>query len=108
MAWIYLFFAGFFEIVWAISLKYSQGFSKLWPSVITVGAMAISIYLLAMALKDLPLGIAYAIWTGIGIIGTVILGIILFQESKDLLKILFVLMIIAGIVGLRLVTSTNS
>lgn len=108
MAWFFLFLAGLFEIIWAIALKYSQSFSKLWPSVLTVGAMAISIYFLSLALKELPLGIAYSIWTGIGVIGTVIFGIILFDESKDILKVLFVLMIVAGIVGLRLITPTNT
>jgi quaternary ammonium compound-resistance protein SugE len=103
MAWIYLFVAGIFEIVWAVALKYSEGFTRLWPAVTVVVAMAASILLLALALKVLPLGIAYPIWTGIGAAGTVILGILLFDESRDILKILFILMIIAGIVGLRLV-----
>lgn len=103
MAWVYLFVAGIFEIVWAVALKYSEGFTRLWPAVIVVIAMAASILLLSLALKVLPLGIAYPIWTGIGAAGTVILGIMLFDESRDVLKILFILMIIAGIVGLRLV-----
>ncbi len=101
MAWFYLFIAGIFEIVWAIALKYSNGFSKFWPSAVTAVGMAISIYFLALALKTLPIGVAYSIWTGIGAIGTVILGIILFDESKDLLKIIFILLIVTGIVGLR-------
>jgi quaternary ammonium compound-resistance protein SugE len=104
MAWLYLFIAGIFEIVWAIALKYSEGFSKFWPSAITVVGMAISIYFLAISLKTLPIGVAYSIWTGIGAIGTVVLGIILFDESKEILKIVFVLMIVCGIVGLKLVT----
>jgi quaternary ammonium compound-resistance protein SugE len=103
MAWIYLFVAGLFEIAWAVALKYSEGFTRLWPAVLVVIAMAASIMLLSLALKVLPLGIAYPIWTGIGAAGTVILGIMLFDESRDVLKILFILMIIAGIVGLRLV-----
>jgi quaternary ammonium compound-resistance protein SugE len=103
MAWVYLFVAGLFEIVWAVALKYSEGFTRLWPVVIVVVAMAASILLLSAALKVLPLGVAYPIWTGIGAVGTVILGILLFDESRDLLKILFILMIITGIVGLRLV-----
>lgn len=107
MVWLYLFIAGIFEIVWAIALKYSEGFSKFWPSAITVVAMAISIYFLAIALKSLPIGVAYTFWTGIGVIGTVILGMILFDESKDLLKIVFILLIVTGIVGLR-VFSENS
>ncbi len=107
MAWLYLFIAGIFEIVWAIALKYSEGFSKFWPSAITVVGMAISIYFLAIALKTLPIGVAYSIWTGIGAIGTVILGIMLFGESKEILKIVFVLMIVCGIVGLKLVTGNS-
>lgn len=102
MAWIYLFVAGLFEIVWAVALKYSEGFTRLWPAVTVTVAMAASILLLSLALRELPLGIAYPIWTGIGAAGTVILGIVLFDESRDILKILFILMIIAGIVGLRL------
>lgn len=108
MAWFFLTLAGFFEIVWAIALKYSEGFSKLWPSIITVVGMAISIYFLALALKTLPLGVAYSVWTGIGAIGTVILGMILFEESKEVLKIVFILMIVAGIVGLKLITGTSN
>ncbi len=104
IAWIILFVAGLFETAWAIGLKYSNGFTKLWPSVFTVIAMAISIWLLSISLKTLPVGSAYAVWTGIGAVGTAILGIILFHESKDILKILFILMIVAGLVGLRLVS----
>jgi len=108
MAWIYLFLAGIFEVVWAIALKYSNGFSKLWPSIITTVGMAISIYFLAQALKSLPIGIAYAVWTGIGAIGTVILGMILFDESKDLIKIVFILFIVAGIVGLKIFSGNSA
>ncbi len=108
MAWFFLLLAGIFEIVWAISLKYAEGFSKLWPSVITIIGMAISIYFLAIALKTLPIGVAYSIWTGIGAVGTVILGMILFDESKEVLKIVFILMIVAGIVGLKLITGTSN
>ncbi len=104
MAWFILIIAGMFETVWAIALKYSEGFTKLWPSVLTAVAMALSVYLLAVALKSLPLGTAYTIWTGIGAVGTVIYGIMVFGESKDFLKILFVLMIVGGIVGLRSIT----
>lgn len=103
MAWIYLFVAGLFEIVWAVALKYSEGFTRLWPAVTVVVAMAASILLLSLALKELPLGIAYPIWTGIGAAGAVILGILLFHESRDVLKILFILMIVTGIIGLRLI-----
>ncbi len=102
MAWFYLIIAGLFETAWAVALKYSEGFTRLWPSVVTVVAMAISIYLLAISLKTLPLGTAYTVWTGIGAIGTVIYGIMVFGESKDLLRILFVIMIVGGIVGLKI------
>lgn len=102
MAWFYLIIAGLFETAWAVALKYSEGFTRLWPSVVTIAAMAISIYLLAISLKTLPLGTAYTVWTGIGAIGTVIYGIMVFGESKDLLRILFVIMIVGGIVGLKI------
>jgi quaternary ammonium compound-resistance protein SugE len=102
IAWLILFVAGLFETAWAIGLKYSNGFTKLWPSVFTAVCMAISIWLLSISLKTLPVGSAYAVWTGIGAVGTAILGIILFSESRDVLKILFILMIVAGIVGLRI------
>jgi quaternary ammonium compound-resistance protein SugE len=102
-AWAILFVAGLFETGWAIGLKYSNGFTKLWPSVFTAVSMAISVWLLSQSLKVLPVGTAYAVWTGIGATFTAILGILLFNESKDLLKILFILMIVAGLVGLRFV-----
>lgn len=108
MAWFLLIVAGLFETVWAVALKYSEGFTKLWPSVITAVAMIISIYLLSVSLKTLPLGVAYTIWTGIGALGAVVFGIIVFGESKDLLKLMFVLMILGGIVGLRAVSSKES
>jgi quaternary ammonium compound-resistance protein SugE len=106
-AWIILFIAGLFETGWAIGLKYSDGFTRLWPSVFTAISMAISVWLLSLALKVLPVGSAYAVWTGIGATFTAILGIILFNESKDVLKILFILMIVAGLIGLRLVGSSS-
>jgi quaternary ammonium compound-resistance protein SugE len=108
MAWILLIIAGLFETVWVVSLKYSEGFTKLWPSVITIVTMAISIYLLAIAMKSLPLGTSYAVWTSIGAIGAVIFGVVFFGESKDLLKIVFVAMIIGGIVGLKVISSKES
>lgn len=104
MAWFALFGAGLFEVGWAIGLKYSEGFTRLWPSVWTVASMSISMVLLALALKSLPLGTAYAIWTGIGTVGTVILGILLFAESADIMRIVCITLIVAGIVGLKLVT----
>jgi quaternary ammonium compound-resistance protein SugE len=101
MAWLILFIAGLFEIAWAIGLKYSNGFTKLWWSVFTIITMIISMGLLAWSLKHLPVGTAYAVWTGIGAVGTAILGIILFQESGDFLRLFFIFLIITGIAGLR-------
>lgn len=108
MAWFILFIAGIFETVWAVGLKYSEGFSRLWPSVVTVVAMAISLYLLAIALRTLPLGVAYPVWTGIGAVGAVIYGVMAFGESKDILKFVFILMILGGIIGLRATSVKNS
>ena len=94
MSWIILFLAGLFEIAWAIGLKYSEGFTKLTPSIITIITMFISFYLLSLALKSLPLGTAYAIWVGIGTIGTVIAGIFLFGESMNLIRVVSILFIL--------------
>ena len=102
MNWIILFIAGFFETAWAISMKYSDGFTKLYPSILTIITMAISVFLLSISLKTLPVGTAYAVWTGIGAVGTAILGIILFGESKELIRIGFIFLIIVGIIGLRI------
>jgi quaternary ammonium compound-resistance protein SugE len=104
MAWIYLVVAGVFEVGWAIGLKYTEGFSRLWPSVWTVAAMIVSFILLSLALKALPIGTAYAVWTGIGAVGTVIVGIFLFNESADWLRLGCIALIVAGIGGLKLVT----
>lgn len=104
MAWTYLFVAGLLEIAWAIGLKYTEGFSRLWPTIGTVTAMILSIAFLGLALKSLPVGTAYAIWTGIGAVGTVILGIILFAEPATALRLGCVGLILAGIIGLKLVT----
>jgi quaternary ammonium compound-resistance protein SugE len=104
MAWVYLFFAGLFEVGWAVGLKFTDGFTRPLPTALTIAAMALSLGLLGLALKALPLGTAYAIWTGIGTIGTVIVGIVLFKESADLLRLGCVALILAGIVGLKLVT----
>jgi len=101
MYWLILFIAGLFEVAWAVGLKYTEGFSKFWPSVFTVACMIISMAGLAYAVKQLPVGTAYAIWTGIGAVGTAILGIILFNESRELVRIFFIFLIIAGIVGLK-------
>ena len=103
--WASLFAAGVFEIVWAVGLKYSDGFSKLAPSALTIAAMGVSIWFLAIALKQLPLGTAYAIWTGIGAVGTVIAGIILFSESTDALRIACIFLILLGIAGLKITSA---
>ena len=105
MAWIWLLIAGAFEVVWAVGLKYTEGFTRLWPSVVTVGAMGLSFVFLAQALKSIPLGTAYAIWTGIGVVGTALLGIVLFEESRDLIRLLCILVIVVGIAGLKLSSS---
>ncbi len=102
MAWLYLVLAGLFEIGWAIGLKYSNGFTRLWPSIGTVTAMTLSVWCLALSLRTIPLGTGYAVWTGIGATGTAILGIFLFDESSDLQRLLSVGAIVAGIVGLKL------
>jgi quaternary ammonium compound-resistance protein SugE len=102
MAWFLLCVAGVFEIAWAVGLKYSDGFSRLVPSVLTVGAMAASIVLLSIALKSLPVGTAYAVWTGIGAAGTAVLGMYLFQEPATVLRLASIVLVIAGIAGLKL------
>jgi len=102
MAWTLLFLAGLFEVAWAIGLKYTDGFSKLVPSTLTVAAMVASIVLLGLAMKQLPVGTAYAVWTGIGTIGTVILGIFLLGESAAPLRIACLTLIVLGIAGLKL------
>jgi quaternary ammonium compound-resistance protein SugE len=101
MSWIILFFAGLFEVGWAVGLKYTDGFSRPLPTALTVAAMAISLGLLGLAMKELPLGTAYAIWTGVGAVGTVIAGIILFGESMALFRLASVALIIAGLIGLK-------
>ncbi|AEJ11923.1 MULTISPECIES: quaternary ammonium compound efflux SMR transporter SugE [Pseudomonas] len=105
MSWIILFFAGLFEVGWAVGLKYTDGFSKPLPTILTVAAMAISLGLLGLAMKELPLGTAYAIWTGVGAVGTVIAGIILFGESMALVRLVSVALIITGLVGLKVSAS---
>jgi quaternary ammonium compound-resistance protein SugE len=104
MAWLILALAGLAEVGWAIGLKYTAGFTRLWPSVGTVAAMIASLWLLGLALKTLPLGTAYAVWTGIGTIGTAVLGILLLGESAAPLRLACIALIVAGIVGLKLAT----
>jgi quaternary ammonium compound-resistance protein SugE len=104
LAWIILFVAGLCEIGWAVGLKYTEGFSRLWPSVWTVLAMIASVALLGWSLKVLPLGTAYAVWTGIGAVGTALLGMYLFGESREVARLLSIGLIVAGIVGLKLLT----
>lgn len=102
MAWGLLFIAGLFEIGWAIGLKYTEGFSRLWPTVWTLASMAVSVWLLGVAVRTLPVGTAYAVWTGVGAVGTVLFGIVLFDEPTTVGRLLCVCLIIVGIVGLKL------
>lgn len=102
MNWLMLVVAGVFEVVWALAMKSSQGFTRLWPSVLTLAAMAVSVGLLALALKGLPVGSAYAVWTGIGAAGTALMGIVIFGEPASAWRLACVGLIVAGIVGLRL------
>ncbi len=105
MAWIYLLIAGLFEVSWAIGLKMSHGFTHLYISIFTVIGMIASFYFLALALKNIPLGTAYAIWTGIGTMGTVILGIILFKEPASVMRFVCITLILSGITGLKLLSA---
>ena len=100
-SWIYLFLAGVLEIGWAVGLKYTEGFSRLWPSVITVSAMIASFALLAQALKSIPIGTGYAVWTGIGAAGTAIVGMVLLGESREVLRIFCIVLILTGVIGLK-------
>jgi quaternary ammonium compound-resistance protein SugE len=102
MAWIYLFIAGIFEIGFAMGLKYSEGFTRLWPTVAMAVSGALSFYLLSVSMKSLPVGTAYAVWTGIGAAGTVVLGIAFLKEPSDLLRLVSISLIVVGIVGLRI------
>ncbi|MEE9143442.1 MAG: quaternary ammonium compound efflux SMR transporter SugE [Candidatus Binatia bacterium] len=107
MAWNYLVVAGLFECGWAIGIKYTDGFTKLVPSLLTVSAMAISFWLLSVAMKTIPVGTAYAVWTGIGAVGVAVLGMVLFGESRDIMRVICLLLIVSGIVGLKLVSSSQ-
>lgn len=104
MSWLILLLAGLFEVAWAVGLKYTEGFTRLWPSLGTGVAMLVSIWLLALAMKDLPLGTAYAVWVGVGAVGTAILGIVLFNEPANAGRLVSLALILAGIIGLKLAT----
>ena len=105
MAWVMLVLAGLFEVGWAIGLKYTEGFTRLWPTLWTILAMLFSLWLLGMAMKGLPVGTAYSVWVGVGAVGTVILGIVLLGEPANAARLISIAFIIAGIVGLKLATS---
>lgn len=104
MSWVYLFFAGLFEVGWAIGLKYTEGFTRLVPTILTAASMVVSLFLLGIALKALPVGTAYAVWTGIGAVGTAILGIYLLGEPAAVGRLACIGLIVAGIVGLKIVS----
>ena len=101
MSWIWIFIASLFEISWAVGLKYSQGFTQLKATIFTLVTMILSYVFLSLGIKNLPIGTAYAVWTGIGAVGTALYGIIYFDESKDLLRVFFIFLIVVGIIGLR-------
>ncbi|MER3423553.1 MAG: quaternary ammonium compound-resistance protein SugE [Nitrospiraceae bacterium] len=105
MAWLLLIAAGLFEVVWATGLRYTEGFTRLGPSILTVVAMIVSMWLLAVALRTIPVGTGYAVWTGIGAAGTALMGILLFGESRDFLRVVSIFTIVIGIVGLKISTS---
>lgn len=105
MAWTYLVIAGLFECAWAIGLKFTEGFTKFWPSLFTILSMVISFWLLSLAMRSIPIGTAYAVWTGIGAVGVAVLGMAIFGESRDLMRVICLLLIVSGILGLKLVSS---
>jgi quaternary ammonium compound-resistance protein SugE len=106
ISWVFLVIAALFECGWAVGLKYTEGFTRLWPSVFTVASMAISLFLLSRALREIPLGTAYAVWTGIGAAGVALLGMVLFDESREVARVLCIGLIVAGVVGLKLFAGT--
>lgn len=106
MAWIILVIAGLFEVAWAIGLKYTEGLTRLWPTVGMILAMIVSLWLLGIAMKSLPVGTAYAVWVGVGAVGTVLLGIVLLGEPANAPRLISVALIVAGIIGLKLASST--
>lgn len=102
MSWVILFVAGLFECGWAVGLKYTDGFSRLWPSIWTVVALVVSVQLLAIAMRSIPIGTAYAVWTGIGAVGVAVFGMVFFEEPRTLLRLCSIALIVAGIAGLKL------
>ena len=106
MAWVYLLVAAIFEVRWAITLKYTEGFSRLWPSVACALGMVVSVYFLALAQRTLPVGTSYAVWIGLGAVGTAVLGMLLFNEWREVARVLCILLIVASVLGLKLVTKT--
>lgn len=102
MAWVILVLAGLFEVGWAIGLKYTEGFTRLWPTLWTILAIVSSLWLLANAMKSLPIGTAYSVWVGVGVVGTVILGIVLFEEPINAARLISIMLIIIGIIGLKM------
>lgn len=107
MGWLYIFIASIFEISWAVGLKYSQGLTQIKETIFTITTMLLSFYFLSLSVKYIPLGTAYAMWTGIGVLGTTIYGILFFEEPKDTIRIIFLLLIVIGIIGLRLTYKSN-
>lgn len=104
MAWVWLTVAGLLEVVWAVGLKYTEGFTRLWPSAVTLAAMAASVYCLAVAVRTIPIGTGYAVWTGIGAVGVAILGMVLFGESRAALRIACIGLVVLGIAGLKVLS----
>jgi quaternary ammonium compound-resistance protein SugE len=102
MAWFYLFIAGIFEIAWAVGMKFTEGFSRFWPTAGVLSAMLLSVYFLSLATRTLPIGTAYAVWTGIGIVGTTLLGMVIFGESATLIRMGLITLILLAVIGLRL------
>jgi len=101
VAWIFLGIAGLFECAWAIGLKCTEGFTRLWPSIFTIVAMIVSFQLLSLSMKSIPVGTAYAVWTGIGAVGVALLGMMLFSESRDIMRVVCILLIVSGVIGLK-------
>jgi quaternary ammonium compound-resistance protein SugE len=108
MAWVFLVIAGLFECGWAIGLKYTEGFTRLWPSIFTVLAMIVSFQLLSLAMKSIPVGTAYAVWTGIGALGVALLGMVLFGESRDVMRIVCLVLIVSGVLGLKVFSGDSA